>query len=521
MSEQNNRLLLEVALDLANSLNNEDRFDRLLTSVRKAIRCDAVVLLGLHQQVLTPLAAQGLSADTMGRRFALAEHPRLQQLCLSAGPHRFASDCPLPDPYDGLLLARSGDLPVHSCMGLPLYSDKQLLGLLTIDSLEPDAFTRIDNKTLELMAALSAATLKTAFAMTQLTMSARHAQQLVQELTQEALLRDGGELIGQSSAMQALRSDIQLVAGSDYTVLIQGETGVGKELVARTLHQLSGRSSAPLVYLNCASLPESLAEAELFGHAKGAFTGADRERPGKFLLSDGGTIFLDEVGELPLSMQSKLLRVLQSGEIQPVGKDEVQSVDVRIIAATNRDLQHEVQQGRFRADLYHRLTVYPLTVPPLRQRQDDVLLLAGYFLEHTSRKLGIRQLKLSADAASALLQYHWPGNVRELEHVISRAALKAAGQTGRSGIVSIGSALLELSAAAPAVNQHTPQVITEQNVTDLKAATELFQRQLILQALQHSQGNWSLAARQLGQDRANLARLAKRLGISVSKTAQY
>jgi anaerobic nitric oxide reductase transcription regulator len=275
------------------------------------------------------------------------------------------------------------------------------------------------------------------------------------------------------------------------------------------------------VYLNCASLPESLAEAELFGHAKGAFTGADRGRPGKFLLSDGGTIFLDEIGELPLSMQSKLLRVLQSGEIQPVGKDEVQRVDVRIIAATNRDLQYEVQQGRFRADLYHRLTVYPLTVPPLRQRQDDVLLLAGYFLEHTSRKLGIRQLKLSADAASALLQYHWPGNVRELEHVISRAALKAAGQKGRSGIVSIGATLLELgSAAAPAVHQ-VQQAVTEQHLTDLKVATEQFQRQLILQALQQAHGNWSKAARQLGQDRANLARLAKRLGISVSKTVQY
>ena len=522
MSEQNNRLLLEVALDLANSLNNEDRFDRLLTSVRKAIRCDAVVLLGLHQQVLTPLAAQGLSADTMGRRFALAEHPRLQQLCLSAGPHRFASDCPLPDPYDGLLLARSGDLPVHSCMGLPLYSDKQLLGLLTIDSLEPDAFTQIDNKTLELMAALSAATLKTAFAMTQLTMSARHAQQLVQELTQEALLRDGGELIGQSSAMQALRSDIQLVAGSDYTVLIQGETGVGKELVARTLHQLSGRSSAPLVYLNCASLPESLAEAELFGHAKGAFTGAERERPGKFLLADGGTIFLDEVGELPLSVQSKLLRVLQSGEIQPVGKDEVKTVNVRVIAATNRDLAAEVAAGHFRADLYHRLSVYPITVPALKERQQDVLLLAGYFLELTARKLGIRQLKLSTAAQSVLLQYNWPGNVRELEHVISRAALKARKEAKAQDIIALLPQHLELAERAVSADHNPPAAlpVLHSNGLSLKAATEEFQKQQIIQILSQTAGNWSLAAKQLDLDRANLARLAKRLGIKVEKTVR-
>jgi len=213
-AELDNAVLLEVALDLANSLNNENRFDRLLTSIRKAIRCDAVALLGLHQQLLTPLASQGLSADTMGRCFALAEHPRLAVLCASAGPHRFASDCDLPDPYDGLLLARHGDLPVHSCMGLPLYSDQQLLGLLTIDSLEPGAFDAISDRTLELMAALSAATLKSAVEMNKLAASARQAQQVVQELTQEALLRDGGELIGQSDAMLALRSDIQLVAGS-------------------------------------------------------------------------------------------------------------------------------------------------------------------------------------------------------------------------------------------------------------------------------------------------------------------
>ncbi len=517
MSEEKVDVLLEVALDLANSLDKDNRFDRLLTSIRKAIRCDAVVLLGLHQEVLMPLAIQGLSSDTIGRRFLLSEHPRLQQLCHSPGPYRFPSNSDLPDPYDGLLLARSGDLPVHSCMGLPLYSDDQLIGLLTIDSLESNAFDHISDKTLALMAALSAATLKSAFEMTKLALSAQHAQQLVQELTQEALLRDGGELIGQSIAMQALRTDIQLVAGSDFTVLIQGETGVGKELVARTLHQLSPRKMAPLVHLNCASLPESLAEAELFGHARGAFTGAEKERPGKFLLADGGTIFLDEVGELPLSIQAKLLRVLQSGEIQPVGKDDVQKVNVRVIAATNRDLQHEVDVGNFRADLYHRLTVYPLTVAPLRDRQQDVLLLAGYFLEQLSRKLGIRQLKLGADAADALLSYHWPGNVRELEHVLSRAALRAAGQNGRARIVSISAALLDLSTA----NSSSPPMLVANEApvleTNLKTATDNFQRTLILQTLEHTQGNWAQAARYLQQDRANLLRLSKRLGISVQK----
>lgn len=522
LHEFNSTLLLEVALDLANSSSNDDRFDRLLTSIRKAIACDAVALLGLHHNVLTPLAIQGLSADTLGRRFVPAEHPRLQALCQSRLPLRFPADSALPDPYDGLLLSRHGDVPVHACMGLPLYSDEQLIGLVTIDSLQAGAFDGITDRTLELIAALSAASLKTAFELTKWQVSAKHARQLVQELTQEALLRDGGEIIGQSPAIQALRRDIDLVASSDYTVLIQGETGTGKELVARTLQQQSRRAAGPLVHLNCASLPESLAEAELFGHAKGAFTGAERERPGKFLLADGGTIFLDEVGELPLSIQSKLLRVLQSGEIQPVGKDVVQQVDVRVIAATNRDLMAEVQAGRFRADLFHRLSVYPLTVPPLRQRAGDVMLLAGYFLEQTRRKLGLRQLKLADDAMAQLQHYSWPGNVRELEHQLSRSALKATAVRQQLDIVVISAAMLDL----PTVNAMSavPLLTSVDHAThtpiDLNQATAEFQQRLILQTLQHCEGNWAAAARALKLDRANLVRLAKRLGIQVQKTVQ-
>jgi anaerobic nitric oxide reductase transcription regulator len=500
-------------------LNNDDRFDRLLTSIRKAINCDAVALLGLHEQCLTPLAIQGLSHDTLGRRFNVAEHPRLQQLCHAGKPHRFASDCPLPDPFDGLLLARSGDLPVHSCMGLPLFFDDQLMGLVTLDSLTAGAFDTISEKSLALISALSAATLKTAFELKKLALSAHHAQKLVEELTQEALLRDGGELIGQSPAMLSLKSDIGLVANSDYTVLIQGATGVGKELVARTLHQLSARKQCPLVYLNCASLPETLAEAELFGHTKGAFTGAESARLGKFLLANGGTLFLDEVGELPLVVQSKLLRVLQSGEIQPVGKDEVERVDVRVIAATNRDLATEVERGNFRADLYHRLAVYPLSVPPLSARDDDVLLLAGYFLGQTARKLGMQQLKLSPEALYQLTQYSWPGNVRELEHVIVRAALKAKGATSQVGaprrITTLSAALLALpNTPLPVPRTHMQQAPVS---LDLKAATDDFQRQLITTALAQTHNNWSEAARRLKLDRANLARLAKRLGLKAER----
>ncbi|AFJ01271.1 Anaerobic nitric oxide reductase transcription regulator NorR [Methylophaga frappieri] len=520
MQEFDSTLLLEVALDLANSINNDDRFDRLLASIRKAIKCDAVALLGLHENLLTPLAIQGLSSEVLGRRFFLSEHPRLQQLCNASKPLIFPDNCDLPDPYDGLLLARTGDLPVHSCMGLPLYSDQKVIGLVTIDSLQAGSFNTISSKTLELIAALSAATLKTALEFKKLEISAQHAQQLVQELTQEALLKDGGELIGQSTAMQTLKNEIQLVAGSDYTVLITGETGVGKELVARTVHQLSLRKDQPLVHINCASLPETLAESELFGHTKGAFTGADRERAGKFQLAHRGSLFLDEVGELPLAVQSKLLRVLQSGEIQPVGKDNVEQVDVRVIAATNRNLEEEVRQGRFRADLYHRLSVYPIKVPPLKDREQDVLLLAGYFLEKTSRKLGIRQLRLTQDAELALRSYSWPGNVRELEHVISRASLKANAKPTATGIISLNREFLELPANQKAdnLNAKTEQYSLIDNDFDLKTATNEFQKHCILTAVTQVDGNWSEAARALKTDRANLVRMAKRLGISVKKS---
>jgi anaerobic nitric oxide reductase transcription regulator len=268
-------------------------------------------------------------------------------------------------------------------------------------------------------------------------------------------------------------------------------------------------------------LTETLAEAELFGHTKGAFTGAEKSRPGKFQLANGGSLFLDEVGELPLSVQSKLLRVLQSGEIQPVGQDHVEHVKVRVIAASNRDLEEEVRKGRFRADLYHRLSVYPLKVPRLNERGNDALLLAGYFLEKTSRKLGIRQLKLSKDAELALTDYSWPGNVRELEHVISRASLKAKSKADKNGIISLDKHFLELPdksliTSAENIDQASQNEIIQ--TLDLNEATQTFQRHCIVRAFEQAKGNWSEAARNLKVDRANLMRMAKRLGISVKKT---
>jgi anaerobic nitric oxide reductase transcription regulator len=525
MKKISSTAVIELALDLATSLNTKDRFDRLLDTVRKTIACDAVALLSYHGDVLKPIALQGLSRDTLGRRFYIQEHPRFLALCQSKSPIRFAADSPLPDPYDGLLNDRAGDLPVHSCMGLPLYYDDNLLGLLTIDSLTPHDFEDIEERTLEVISAISAATLNTAFLLEQLESKADHSQRVVVELTEEAWKRDGGELIGDSPIMSQLKQELDIVASSDFNILIYGETGVGKELVARTLHQKSMRQNGPMVYVNCAALPENLIESELFGHVKGAFTGAERNRPGKFSLADGGTLFLDEIGELPLGAQSKILRAIQNNEIQPVGQDNVEEVNVRIVAATNRDLKEEVGEGRFRADLYHRLSVYPIRVPQLYERTDDVQLLTGYFVEQTRRKLGISQLRITEQAIAHLMQYNWPGNVRELEHVISRATLKARARQPNKVIISIEQEDCGSLNSVGVDTRNEPdelnKVFCESDKKDnfnLKLDTDNFQRRLISRVLKEEGSNWAAAARRLSTDRANLNRVAKRLNIKIVKS---
>jgi anaerobic nitric oxide reductase transcription regulator len=268
--------------------------------------------------------------------------------------------------------------------------------------------------------------------------------------------------------------------------------------------------------VNCAALPESMVESELFGHVAGAYSGATANRRGKFEIADSGTLFLDEIGELPMTVQPKLLRVLQSGEIQRVGSDAHIKVNVRIVTATNRDLAEEVRAGRFRADLYHRISIYPVQVPPLRQRGRDILLLAGNALERNRASLHLRGLRLAPASQQALLSASWPGNGRELEHTISRAALKAAADgTGSDRIVTIEPPHLDL--AKPRLERAAPRASQEQTIgtegLSLAQASAKFQRGLIERALATQQGNWAAAARDLGLDRGNLRRLAKRLGV--------
>lgn len=240
-----------------------------------------------------------------------------------------------------------------------------------------------------------------------------------------------GRIVGTSPALKAMLAQIEAVAPTPANVLVLGESGVGKELVARAIHARSPRAAAPLVKVNCASIPKELFESEFFGHIKGAFTGAHKDRVGRFQLADGGTLFLDEVGEIPVELQSKLLRVLQENEFERVGDDITRSVDVRVIAATNRDLEQKIVDGEFREDLFYRLSVFPIQVPPLRKRKSDILQLAQHFLDATCMDFGRPAMKLTQSQASQIRDYDWPGNIRELKSVIERAVILSKGNTLR------------------------------------------------------------------------------------------
>jgi transcriptional regulator with GAF, ATPase, and Fis domain len=247
----------------------------------------------------------------------------------------------------------------------------------------------------------------------------------LEEVVVEA--RAFGELVGQSAPLQHIISQIDLVAPTDASVLILGETGTGKELVAREIHHRSRRQDKPLIRVNCASIPRELYESEFFGHARGAFTGAIKDRAGRFETAEGGTIFLDEIGEVPLELQSKLLRVVQEKRYERVGEDRTRLADVRIVGATNRDLKREVAAGRFREDLYYRLNVFPIQVPALRERADDIALLAEHFIELSVKDLRCPKPRLTRAGIVKLQSYAWPGNIRELRNVIERAVILARG----------------------------------------------------------------------------------------------
>jgi two-component system nitrogen regulation response regulator NtrX len=313
-------------------------------------------------------------------------------------------------------------------------------------------------------------------------------------------------MVGESHGLRQLLEQVAMAAPTNGRVLIYGENGTGKELVARTIHVSSRRSRGPFIEVNCAAIPEELIESELFGHMKGAFTGASSDRRGKFEMADGGTLFLDEIADMSVKTQAKVLRALQEQVVEPVGGTASVRVDVRVIAATNKDLPTEIRVGRFREDLYFRLNVIPIFVPPLRDRDQDIPLLAEHFMAEFAREYGRRPKRLDAGAAAGLRSYRWPGNVRELRNVIERLMIMVPGE-----VIALGDlAFLEGGAIAGSEQPDAPALT-------LHDAREKFEREYILRALAAQHGNISRTADALGVERSNLYRKMKAFGIAPAR----
>ena len=514
--------------DLINPLPAIVREMHLVRTIRQNFGCDVVGLLRIDGDSLCPIAMEGLTQEALEQRFVVGQHPRLASILSTRTPVHFVPDNRLADPYDGLLEGHAGiRLPMHDCMGISLYLEGRPWGALTLHALNGHTFSSADRARLTAFALNAEAIIRVSHLedeIRSLRLLQRNATDIF-EITQDKF-----ETLSQNPGLQALLAEMDVVADSPLAILLFGEIGAGKEQLAHRIHRVSGRNAGPFVHIHCASLPDSQAESVLFGYLQGALSGADADRVGRIEAADGGTLFLDEVWALPLNVQAKLLRTLQTGEVQRLGEDRTRQVDLRVIAATTRPLNDAVREGRFRPDLYHRLSVYPVHIPPLRDRGNDVLFLAERFLELNSARLGMHNLRFSEATKQELLSYSWPGNIRELEYVIGRAALRAIDLTQPpDGIVTIEPDLLALEVPAPPLpppsglgqtaggSEVATHVQAGVDLT-LRQGTEDFQREQIRQRLVDFRGNWARAARSLGIDPSNLRKLAARLGIGPDTT---
>jgi Nif-specific regulatory protein len=384
--------------------------------------------------------------------------------------------------------------PTNSILAVPMRVKDRLVGVIEIINKRDGArFTEDDLQWLEIFATQAAIAIQ----------NFRSFQKVQEEvyLLQDELQTDRGyhTFVGESKAIQDKLEIARRAAQTDSSVLLLGESGVGKELFAEQIHLGSPRRNNPLIRVNCAALPENLLESELFGHVKGAFTGATRDRRGRFELADRGTIFLDEIGDLPVALQVKLLRVLQQKSFEPVGGSEPLTVDVRIIAATNKDIEAEVAAGRFRPDLYYRLNVLPIYIPPLRERREDIPVLADFFLKKYNREIKKQIQGFTAEALQVLLSYSWPGNVRELQNAVERAAVVTQGD--------------RIAPEAFALSRSLHGEEEEIGGKTLKDAVNSFKKHFIRQSLEMNQWNQTRTARVLGIQRTYLSRLIGELGI--------
>jgi len=403
------------------------------------------------------------------------------------------------DPRTGYLTKSLLCVPMRSPGG-------QIVGVFQVLNKKAGVFTALDMEILEILASQAAISMEHALEWDDLMQRACQLKQENVDLKQALQHKDPlQEIIGNARSVLNVRSLIARVAPTDSSVLIQGESGTGKELVAKAIHRLSQRAQESLISLNCAAIPSELIESELFGHKKGAFTGSVADRAGVFSSAHKGTLFLDEIEATSPAMQVKLLRAIQTGEIRPVGENTAHQVDVRLICATNRDLQELVGLGLFREDLFYRINVFPITVPPLRDRQEDIPLLIQHFLRQSSIKTGKRVRGIDRAALELLSRYTWPGNVRELENEIERAQILA----GEGGTISIRCLSQRIGRSVEETIREKPD---DANLK-LKDATEELERKMVRAALERFDGNRSLAARALGLSRQGLINKIYRYGL--------
>ena len=481
---------LQIVSDLHAALGSRSNIQGVVDSLREhlSLRACFVILEGREDDRLTITTASGLN---------IAEFRKLDQQ-VDQGVFRNAFESgdafsiAFHDSGIGLEVANSSRAKV---IGSPLVIAGKTAGVLA--AVTESANTRSVSQLLDITASMIAQSLRI-----DRTMQSERQKlidensHLLQELKEK---HDFSHIVGTSNPMKHVYDQVSQVARSNATVLLRGESGTGKEMIANAIHYNSLRSKRPLVKLNCAALPDTLIEAELFGHEKGAFTGADRFKKGRFELAEGGTLFLDEIGDLPLQTQIKLLRVLQEREFERLGGTETIKTNIRLITATNKNLEEAIAKGEFREDLYYRLNVFTIFLPPLRERKSDILLLAEHFLEKYEQEHGKRIRRISTPAIDMLMAYHFPGNVRELENAIERAVLVCD-----SNVIH--------SHHLPPTLQ-TAEVSGTVTTLTLKSAVEAFERGLIQDTLKSTRGNIAKAARQLDSTERILSYKIRNYGI--------
>ena len=506
------RSVQELSILFAVSRTLENSFD--LSEIMKPVLRNLQGLLGLERGTLAILnrdtggllisEAIGLPRSFESERYLNLIRPLLERAVKKLEPLVISdfSSWSLENCSDELELQKLDHTSDTSLICVPLKFEDQAIGTLSIERRrDPHLGWEADLRLLTMISSIIAqAALVRQTAAEQIQSLRSENDRLQEEVAQNT---QPSNMIGTSSLMRTVYYHIDQVAPSTTTVLIRGESGTGKELVAKALHNKSDRAKKPFVSFNCAALPESIIESELFGHEKGAFTGAVAMRKGRFEAAHGGTLFLDEIGDVSPTTQVKLLRVLQEKEFERVGSHDTRHVDVRVVAATRRNLEEMIADGSFREDLYYRLNVFPIYLPPLRERKGDLLLLADYFIEKYAAKQKVKPMRISSAAIDLLMSYHWPGNVRELENCIERAVLLAKGQS------------IKAHHLPPTLQMKSAK--EKNDAATLDEAIQALEREMIVDALKDTASNMAEAARRLGLTERKMGLRVKKYGIDLAR----